>query len=183
MRKKGAWGKIIDINLKQLCIYLDLFLCCEMFMVIITSHYVNEYLGEHSFATGILEDVSIKAVSNGYAVEIGVNGKKYKIPKINNTLGLLPYDFDVKGNNARDAIRTLSAYLEREIGNQVHIEYIREDQILGLTIGGTEYLNADAVLEDHIAYQRLGRNISAAAFVITLIPFIIILFRVLHAKQ
>lgn len=185
MRKKGKRGKIMDISLKELCVYLGLFLCCEMFMVIMTSHYVNEYSGERLSTAGILQSVSFKTLSDGCALEIGVNGREYEISKMNNILGLFSFDFGIEGNYASEAIGELQMYLEGEIGKLAHIEYVHvngDDTVLGLTIGNTQYLNADEVLEDHITYHTLGRNIFAIAFVITLIPFVILLLRVLRAK-
>ena len=98
MRKKGKRGKIMDISLKELCVYLGLFLCCEMFMVIMTSHYVNEYSGERLSTAGILQSVSFKTLSDGCALEIGVNGREYEISKMNNILGLFSFDFGIEGN-------------------------------------------------------------------------------------
>ena len=43
-------------------------------------------------------------------------------------------------------------------------------------------LNADEVVRDHIAYQSLERNIFAAVFMAMLIPFVILLLRILRAK-
>ena len=45
-----------------------------------------------------------------------------------------------------------------------------------------EYMNADEVVRDHIAYQSLGLNIFAAVFMAMLIPFVILLLRILRAK-
>ena len=53
---------------------------------------------------------------------------------------------------------------------------------MGLTIDGMEYMNADEVVRDHIAYQSLGRNIFVAVFMAMLIPFVILLLRILRAK-
>lgn len=65
----------------------------------------------------------------------------------------------------------------------MYIEYIQfENRVLGLTIDGMEYMNADEVVRDHIAYQSLERNIFAAVFMAMLIPFVILLLRILRAK-
>ena len=65
----------------------------------------------------------------------------------------------------------------------MYIEYIQfENRVLGLTIDGMEYMNADEVVRDHIAYQGLGRNIFAVVFMAMLIPFVILLLRILRAK-
>lgn len=151
-------------------------------MVIVTSYYIDEYHGEHFFVTGILENVSFDIAGSGnYVIELRINGDEYEIMRPRNSFQVLPYDFGVKGENALDAIHALQVRLEGNIGRTAHLEYIQfEKRVLGLTLGDTEYLNADAVLKDHIAYQSLGRNIFAVAFVITLIPFIIILLRLRH---
>ena len=182
MQKRGE-QKAINTDIMKICIALGILLCGEMFMVIMTNHYVNEYYGEHFFATGIVESVSLGRVAGDYIIDLSIDGDEYEINRPSNGFHLLSYDFGVEGENVIDAINALGVRLEDEIGRQANIEYIRENQILGLTIGDTEYLNADAVLKDHIAYQRLGRNIYAVASVITFIAFVILVFRVLHTKS
>ena len=89
----------------------------------------------------------------------------------------------MRGDKALDAIHALETRLRGNIGRTVYIEYIQfENRVLGLTIDGMEYLNADEVVRDHIAYQSLGRNIFAAVFMAMLIPFVILLLRILRAK-
>ena len=46
-----------------------------------------------------------------------------------------------------------------------------------------EYLNADEVAGDHIAYQSLGRNIFAAVFAALLIPFVLLLRRLSRMRR
>ena len=45
MRKKRGWGdkKILDVTIKELCLYLGLALCCEMFGVIVANYHIDRY--------------------------------------------------------------------------------------------------------------------------------------------
>ena len=96
---------------------------------------------------------------------------------------VLPCDFGVQGDKALDAIHALETRLRGNIGRTVYIEYIQfENRVLGHTIDGMEYMNANEVVRDHIAYQSLVRNIFAAVFMAMLIPFVILLLRILRAK-
>ena len=144
----------------------------DRFMVSVTTWYVHEYRGERFFATGRLESVAFDIAGTGnYVLELGVNGERYEIMRPRNEFQVLPYDFGVEGDKALDAIHALETCLRGDIGRTANIEYIQfEDRVLGLTIDGVEYLNADEVVRDHIAYQSLGRNIFAAVFAALLIP-------------
>ena len=101
-----------------------------------------------------------------------------------NEFQVLPYDFGVEGDKALDAMHALETRLRGDIGRTANIEYIQfEDRVLGLTIDGVEYLNADEVVRDHIAYQSLGRNIFAAVFAALLIPFVLLQRRLSRARR
>ena len=172
MRKKRGWGdkKILDVTIKELCLYLGLALCCEIFGVIVANYYIDRYSGEHFFTVGILESVSFESRKKQYEIS-----RPYNIPS---------YNYGIEGDSALDAMRELQAQLEGNIGREIRIEYIEHrNQILGLTIGDTEYINADAALKDFTAAERSVRNIFLAAFVITFVPFVMILFRLLHEKN
>lgn len=153
-------------------------------MVSVTSWYVREYRGEHFFATGRLESVSFDIAGTGnYVLKLGVKGNNMRSCAPRNAFRALPYDFGVQGDKALDAIHALETRLRGNIGRTVYIEYIQfENRVLGLTIDGMEYMNADEVVRDHIAYQSLERNIFAAVFMAMLIPFVILLLRILRAK-
>ena len=169
---------------QQLCFVLGLLLFGALFMVSVTTWYVHEYRGERFFATGRLESVAFDIAGTGnYVLELGVNGERYEIMRPRNEFKMLPYDFGVQGEKAIDAIHALETRLRGNIGRTVYIEYIQfENRVLGLTIDGMEYMNADEVVRDHIAYQSLERNIFAAVFMAMLIPFVILLLRILRAK-
>ena len=153
-------------TVQQLCFVLGLLLFGALFMVSVTTWYVHEYRGERFFATGRLESVAFDIAGTGnYVLELGVNGERYEIMRPRNEFQVLPYDFDVEGDKALDAMHALETRLRGDIGRTANIEYIQfEDRVLGLTIDGVEYLNADEVVRDHIAYQSLVRNIFAAVF-------------------
>ena len=156
-----------------------------LFMVSVTTWYVHEYRGERFFATGRLESVAFDIAGTGnYVLELGVNGERYEIMRPRNEFQVLPYDFGVEGDKALDAIHALETRLRGDIGRTANIEYIQfEDRVLGLTIDGVEYLNADEVVRDHIAYQSLGRNIFAAVFAALLIPFVLLQRRLSRARR
>ncbi|HIQ83599.1 MAG TPA: hypothetical protein IAA52_10925 [Candidatus Pullichristensenella stercorigallinarum] len=183
MRKKRGWGdkKILDVTIKELCLYLGLALCCEIFGVIVANYYIDRYSGEHFFTVGILESVSFESRKSEYKIELRMGGKQYEISRPYN---IPSYNYGIEGDSALDAMRELQAQLEGNIGREIRIEYIEHrNQILGLTIGDTEYINADAALKDFTAAERSVRNIFLAAFVITFVPFVMILFRLLHEKN
>ena len=172
-------------TVQQLCFVLGLLLFGALFMVSVTTWYVHEYRGERFFATGRLESVAFDVAGTGnYVLELGVNGERYEIMRPRNEFQVLPYDFGVEGDKALDAMHALETRLRGDIGRTANIEYIQfEDRVLGLTIDGVEYLNADEVVRDHIAYQSLGRNIFAAVFAALLIPFILLLRRLSRARR
>ena len=153
-------------------------------MVSVTSWYVREYRGEHFFATGRLESVSFDIAGTGnYVLKLGVKGNNMRSCAPRNAFRALPYDFGVQGDKALDAIHALKTRLRGNIGRTVYIEYIQfENRVLGHTIDGMEYMSANEVVRDHIAYQSLVRNIFAAVFMAMLIPFVILLLRILRAK-
>lgn len=169
---------------QQLCFVLGLLLFGALFMVSVTTWYVHEYRGERFFATGRLESVAFDIAGTGnYVLELGVNGERYEIMRPRNEFQVLPYDFGVEGDKALDAMHALETRLRGDIGRTANIEYIQfEDRVLGLTIDGVEYLNADEVVRDHIAYQSLGRNIFAAVFAALLIPFVLLQRRLSRAR-
>lgn len=170
---------------QQLCFVLGLLLFGALFMVSVTTWYVHEYRGERFFATGRLESVAFDIAGTGnYVLELGVNGERYEIMRPRNEFKVLPYDFGVQGEKAIDAMHALETRLRGDIGRTANIEYIQfEDRVLGLTIDGVEYLNADEVAGDHIAYQSLGRNIFAAVFAALLIPFVLLLRRLSRMRR
>ena len=172
-------------TVQQLCFVLGPLLFGALFMVSVTTWYVHEYRGERFFATGRLESVAFDIAGTGnYVLKLGVKGNNMRSCAPRNAFRALPYDFGVQGDKALDAIHALETRLRGDIGRTANIEYIQfEDRVLGLTIDGVEYLNADEVAGDHIAYQSLGRNIFAAVFAALLIPFVLLQRRLSRARR
>lgn len=158
MKRKERREKERHENMKALCFLLGFSLCFEMFMVIMTSWYVHEYHGEHYFVTGVVENITSRIEGGKIPViKLQVNGDEYEIMRPSHTSKVLPYDYGVQGDNALEAMDALEMRLWGETGKIATIEYIQFDnRVLGLTIGDTQYLNADEVQEEHIAYQTLG---------------------------
>lgn len=104
-------------DMMKLSIVPGLFLCCEMFMVIVTSWYVHEHHEEHYFVMGVVENITSGIGGSGsYVIELQVNGDKYEIMRPSNEFNVLPYDFGVQSDNALEAMDALEMRLWGDIG-------------------------------------------------------------------